>query len=115
MSAKTAPRPEIARGAVTSSNIAAVGYDADSQTLAVEFKHGHVYHHLGVPASVVDDFDQAESKGRFYAANIKGKFKSEMMTGVCPSCGDTGWIGRECVDCGTRDYAEIDRGHRDER
>lgn len=109
------PKLEIPRGAVTSSNIVSIGYHAPTQELAVEFKSGHVYHHKGVPASLVDDLDQAESKGRFYAANIKGKFKSELMTGICPKCNDLGWVNRTCEDCGTAKYAPLDREHRDER
>jgi hypothetical protein len=115
ISSGAAPKREIPRTAVTSSNIVSVGYDAATQQLAVEFKTGLVYHYADVPASVADDFEQAESKGKFYVANVKGKFKSELMTGVCPACGDIGWVNVLCTDCGSRHYAEIERTHREER
>jgi hypothetical protein len=105
-----APKREIPRGAVTSSNIMTVGFDADTDTLAVEFKSGHIYHHSGVPSELVERFLNADSKGRFYADNVRGKFKSELMTGVCPACHDIGWVGTECGDCGTKKYHEIARG-----
>lgn len=110
MSTDTAPKHEIPREPVASSNIASIGYDAPTETLAVEFQRGHVYHYAGVSVAFLDRFKTADSLGRFYAEHIRGKFESELMTGVCPACLDIGWVGRDCVDCGTRKYAEIARG-----
>lgn len=62
---------------VQSSNIKAVGYEAESQTLAIQFGAGSVYHYSGVPSDVYDDLLKAESFGRFHAQNIKGKFEYE--------------------------------------
>jgi hypothetical protein len=106
------PKPEIPREAVESSNIVSLGYDSGTAQLAVEFKSGHVYHYNGVPLDLALSLGIAESKGRFYAAHVRGKFTSELMTGICPACHDIGWVDVLCVDCGTRVYAEIDRGHR---
>lgn len=60
---------------VKSSNVDAVGYDAASQTLQVRFKGGKTYDYAGVPAAVNTALNQAESVGRFIAANVVGKFK----------------------------------------
>ena len=59
---------------VTSSNVKAVGYDAASSTLFVEFHGSGVYRYEKVPAQVHAEFMAAESPGRFFAANVRGKF-----------------------------------------
>lgn len=60
---------------VKSSNIKAVGYDASTKTLAVEFPGG-VYHFNDVPADVHAGLVGAESVGKYFASNIRGKFGS---------------------------------------
>lgn len=62
---------------VTSSNIESVGYDAATQTLAVAFKHGGTYHYYEVPQDAVKSLLEAESIGKHFHAEIKGKFKAE--------------------------------------
>ncbi|XUM21014.1 KTSC domain-containing protein [Bradyrhizobium oligotrophicum S58] len=64
---------------VTSSNIRAIGYDAGSQTLAVQFASG-LYHYSGVPAEIDHALQAAEaageSLGRFVAVRIRNRFPS---------------------------------------
>ena len=64
-----------------SSQIHAHGYDPTTQTLALQFKRkgehgerigGSIYHYSNVPADVYQAFVAAESKGRYFGANIKG-------------------------------------------
>jgi len=105
------PRREIPRGAVTSSNIASIGYNAPTQQLAVEFKSGAIFHYDGVLLEVAQRFDEATSKGRFFITDIKGRYRAERMTGKCPACGDVGWVARMCADCGTKTYARLDTEH----
>lgn len=62
------------RTPVTSSNIRAIGYDSDSQTLEVEFNHGAVYQYAGVPQDEHDGMMNADSKGKYLNANIKGHY-----------------------------------------
>lgn len=62
------------RTPVSSSNIQAIGYDADSQTLEVEFKTGPMYHYTGVPRSEYEAMMAADSKGTFLNTNIKGRY-----------------------------------------
>lgn len=58
---------------VKSSAIHAVGYDGS--TLAVEFHSGRGYDHPGVPYSVSEGLMQATSKGAYYNAYSRGKYK----------------------------------------
>lgn len=55
---------------VSSDSIRSVGYDADSQTLEIEFNHGGVYQYSGVSQSVYDEMMAAESKGKYFHSNI---------------------------------------------
>ncbi|MCL2659166.1 MAG: KTSC domain-containing protein [Acidobacteriaceae bacterium] len=55
---------------VSSSNISSVGYDADSQTLEIEFSHGGVYQYSGVPQGVYEGMMSADSKGKYFHASI---------------------------------------------
>jgi hypothetical protein len=46
------PPEEIERQPVASTNLASYGYDADSQTLVVEFRSGAIWSYAGVPEEV---------------------------------------------------------------
>jgi hypothetical protein len=63
------------REAVSSSNIASIGYDANSQTLEIEFLNGGVYQYFDVPEQVYNDFMNASSHGQYLAQNIKGHYR----------------------------------------
>lgn len=62
------------RREVASSNVRAVGYDAGTQTLEVEFHSGGVYQYYGVPVEVYDQMMQAPSKGRFVNLEIRNAY-----------------------------------------
>jgi hypothetical protein len=59
---------------VVSSNIAAIKYDDESETLSVRFKDGDEYEYFDVPSGLYDDFMSASSKGRFFHQNIKDNY-----------------------------------------
>ena len=60
---------------VDSSNIEAIGYDIDTHQLHVRFsKSGAAYVYYGVEEWRFDEFQQAESKGKYLSANIKGAY-----------------------------------------
>lgn len=59
---------------VSSSNLAAVGYDSDSETLEVEFLSGSIYQYYNVPQNMYDQLMQEGSKGRFLNAYIKNAY-----------------------------------------
>ncbi|MCA3109865.1 MAG: KTSC domain-containing protein [Rhodocyclaceae bacterium] len=66
----------------TSSQIASHGYDPATQTLEVEFKTGAVYQYDGVPPEVADGFNNCESVGKHFGAQVRGKFPHRMLTPV---------------------------------
>ena len=66
----------IALDSVDSSQIEAIGYDAETQTLAIQFKGkgekpGSVYHYSGFSAEDWQAFRDAESVGSHFYKNIK--------------------------------------------
>lgn len=63
------------RQIVSSSNIASIGYDDTTSTLEIEFLNGSVYHYYDVPRREYQGLMQAESHGKYLAANIKGKYR----------------------------------------
>lgn len=63
------------RKSVTSSNIASIGYDVDSQTLEIEFLNGGVYQYFEVPQQVYAEIMNADSHGQYLAHNIKGVYR----------------------------------------
>lgn len=68
------------RTQVESSNIASIGYDKGTpMTLEVEFHGGKVYRYIRVPADLYEGFLKAESKGKFFYANIRGKYSYELV------------------------------------
>lgn len=101
----------VTRAAVDSSNIQSIGYSALRKVLAVEFKSGDVFHYHGVPGETHAAFLEADSLGKFYFKNIKGKFSAMKMTGPCPRCGsiEKGPIGETCEKCGVAKYVEVDK------
>jgi len=60
---------------VSSTNLAAVGYDEANQTLRVEFKNGGIYDYYDVPQSEYENLMQASSHGQYLAQNIKGRYR----------------------------------------
>lgn len=58
----------------TSSAIAAHGFDPATQTLFLKFTSGTTYSYPEVSTDLYAALQAAESVGRFYGANIKGKY-----------------------------------------
>jgi len=98
---------------VSSSSLAGIGYDGDEErgTLAVQFQNGHVFHYASVPHRLWREFQMIPSKGQFYAGEIKGRYRGEKVTGACPSCGDVGYLGQVCTDCGVESYTQTQKQH----
>lgn len=63
---------------VNSSNISKIGYEDD--TLYVEYKSGTQYKYKGFPKNLYESFLEAESKGRFMNAEVKGKYEYERVS-----------------------------------
>lgn len=59
---------------VASSNVASVGYDAETAVLEVEFRNGGIYHYEGVPQPAYDGLMASGSIGAYLNANIKSQY-----------------------------------------
>ena len=68
-------RSRIKREPVTSTNVASVGYSRHLRALEIEFTRGAIYRFLEVPSNVYRGLIVAQSKGRFIAENIRGKYR----------------------------------------
>lgn len=77
MNTEVKTRPVITMKAVVSSQIAAIGHDAETNTLAVQFPptksqpEGSVYHYANFTAEQFAEFEAAESKGSYHGKVIK--------------------------------------------
>jgi hypothetical protein len=77
--ANPARRPvtsHIPRESVASKGIASIGYSKRRHILEIQFVNGAVYRYLQVAPSVHRDLMAADSKARYYDANIKGNYPS---------------------------------------
>lgn len=88
---------------VVSSNLAGIGYE--DGTLAVKFKGGHIFHYFNVPERLWRQMQELPSKGSFYSKEIKGFYKADKVTGVCPKCAGIGYLGTSCAECITETFA----------
>lgn len=62
---------------VSSSNIAAVGYDANNQTVYVQFLNGSTYAYKGVPEQEFEKLRTAPSVGAYLNRNYKNTYPYE--------------------------------------
>lgn len=56
---------------VSSSNIASIGYETQSQTLEIEFHSGGIYQYFNVPSSIYNSLMNASSHGTYFDVHIK--------------------------------------------
>ena len=69
----------IPRAPVTSSNIAAIGYDQETSTLIVEFRNGSIYGYDDVPPETADEMKASDSPGRYFHQKVGGKFAATQL------------------------------------
>lgn len=69
----------IERTPVKSSDLASVGYDAKIRVLEIEFHSGGIYRYHEVPREIFERLLAAESKGRFFAGQIRNRFRFERI------------------------------------
>lgn len=62
---------------VSSSNIAAVGYDPESQSVYVQFLNGSTYRYNGVPEHEFENLRTASSVGSYLNRNFKNVYPYE--------------------------------------
>ena len=70
---------------IESTNLKRVRYHVPSRRLDVEFNSGARWHYLDVPPSIWEGLQEAESKGRYFMAEIK-----ELYTAVPEATPDDG-------------------------
>lgn len=64
---------------VSSSSIAAIGYDADDQTAYVQFLNGSTYAYKGVPEHEFENLRTAPSIGSYLNRNFKNIYPYERV------------------------------------
>ena len=64
---------------VQSSNLAAIGYDTNTEILKVEFLNGTAYEYKNVPQVVFDAFMKAPSHGSYFNREIKNSYPYEKI------------------------------------
>ena len=64
---------------VKSSNIAALGHDASSLDLHIQFSDGARYVYEGVPAETHAEMLKSKSVGGFFAKSIRQQFKGRRL------------------------------------
>lgn len=70
------PKPQtIQTHPVKSSSLKEIGYDPDTETLAVRFHSGGLYHYQGVTQAERDELMAADSHGRHFIKAILPKKK----------------------------------------
>lgn len=60
---------------VESSNLTSIGYDFSSCTLEIEFKSGGVWQYYEFPEHMWNEFEYAESYGKYFHAHIKNQYR----------------------------------------
>jgi hypothetical protein len=60
---------------VESSMIHAIGYDPDKRILEIVFNTGRTYQYADVPPEEYEGLLNAESKGRYFLANIRDEYE----------------------------------------
>lgn len=67
---------------VVSGNLKAIGYDAATKTLDVQFASGLTYRYSDVPAATHKELAEADSVGHYFAKNVRTRFASEKLEDV---------------------------------
>jgi hypothetical protein len=60
--------------AISSTNVASLGYDAQSETLEVEFLNGSIYQYFNVGLDLYEQLKAAPSKGQFLNTYIRNAY-----------------------------------------
>jgi len=71
------PTPEM--HSVSSSNVAAVGYDSENTTVYVQFLDGSTYAYKGVPEHEFENLRTASSVGSYLNRNYKNVYPYERV------------------------------------
>lgn len=78
----TATAARIERVPVDSSSLVSIGFAREARILEIQFRSGAIYRYLKVPPMVFEELKKAESKGRYFAQSIRGKYQFYRMEAV---------------------------------
>ena len=70
---------------VRSSQISGIGYDALSKKMQIQFKTGSIYEYSNVDKKTFENFLNSESKGKFFASEIKNDVDKYLFEKIRPS------------------------------
>jgi len=70
---------------VESTTLGSAGHDAQSTVLELHFRNGAVYQYFRVPRSIYCDLLRADSKGRYFHQNIRGKYPYQLVQNATPA------------------------------
>jgi hypothetical protein len=76
------PNANINLNPVKSSNIHSIGYDEPSKTMEVKFNNKGVYRYPNIRKWQFNDFQNAESKGRFFAKHFRQEKDFKKVAGL---------------------------------
>ena len=76
-----APAIVMERVSMESTSIRSIGFARANRVMDVEFVTGAVYRYFRVPEAAFDEFKRAESKGRYFAQSVRGKYEFERIEG----------------------------------
>lgn len=65
----------IERVPVESRSLVSIGFARETRVLEIEFRSGAIYQYRGVPQTIFEELRKAESKGRYFAQSIRGKYE----------------------------------------
>lgn len=65
---------------ITSSNLESASYDTESKILSITFNNGSIYEYYDFPWEKFIKFRMTESQGKFFRAEINGKYKFKKVT-----------------------------------
>ncbi|MFP1725220.1 KTSC domain-containing protein [Lonsdalea quercina] len=67
------------RKRVSSAEVFAIGYDAETSILEIEFLNGSLYQYQGVARMIYEELLASNSKGSYYSRYIKNSFPYEKL------------------------------------
>lgn len=73
---------------VQSSNLAAVGYDPESEVLHVKFAHGALWEYTQITPLMHASLVNAPSVGGYYKQFVKGRFPARLIKSAAPTTTD---------------------------
>jgi hypothetical protein len=62
-----------------SSNLSGVDYNADTQTLTIQFSSGALYEYAGVSQNVYEQLRSSGSPGRFFQTAIRDAYPTQRV------------------------------------